>query len=35
MLDYQYVGILNQTIERMFDNVKLEKKINEKIKTRV
>jgi len=35
MLDCQYVGILNQTIKRMSDNVKLEEKINKKIKTRV
>jgi hypothetical protein len=35
MLDCQYVGILNQTIKRMFDTAKLENKINEKIKERV
>jgi hypothetical protein len=34
MLNCQYVGILNKTIKRMFDNVKLEK-INKKIKNRV
>ena len=32
MLDCQYVGILNQTIKRMSDNVKLEKKINESLR---